>query len=157
MPNQYTLGLVSRRPPIDRFWPKVRVQPNGCWLWNGYLNNKGYGKISVNCKPAYAHRFAYERFWGLIPEDKELDHLCRNHACVNPFHLEVVTTQVNCLRGNSPASIAHRKARERPHCIHGHPWTSENTYCRKSGQKSCRTCHREQERIAKRRRNGQNP
>jgi len=37
--------------PMIRFWQKVRVQPNGCWLWAGYLNNKGYGKLSIDLQP----------------------------------------------------------------------------------------------------------
>lgn len=147
-----------RTDPITRFWSKVIIQDNGCWLWNGCLAHpQGYGRLNINGEAEYAHIFIYELFWGPIPKEKEIDHLCRNRACVNPFHLEAVTTQVNCLRGNSPAAISHREAINRgPHCKHGHPWLPENTYYRKSGGRVCRTCHREQEAIAKGRRNGKN-
>ena len=139
-----------------RFWNKVSIQKNGCWLWNGCLARpQGYARLNIERKAQYAHIFIYERLWGPIPEGKEIDHLCRNRACVNPFHLEAVIRQVNWLRGYSPAAVAHRKAEGRSCCAHGHPWTPENTYYRKSGSKICRTCHRQQELIAKRRRNGQ--
>ncbi len=48
MANQYTTGLATKIPPIERFWRKVRVQPNGCWLWIGCINNKG-SKCTCRC------------------------------------------------------------------------------------------------------------
>lgn len=38
----------------------------------------------------YAHRFAYELAVGTIQAELEVVHACRNHACVNPGHLEQV-------------------------------------------------------------------
>lgn len=32
--------------------------------------------------------------------------------------------------------------KEAANCVHGHPWTPENTYVRKNGCKVCRTCKR---------------
>jgi DNA-binding XRE family transcriptional regulator len=44
-----------------------------------------------------------------------LDHLCRQHRCVNPDHLEVVTTQVNIQRGRlaklTPEAVREIRAR----------------------------------------------
>jgi hypothetical protein len=51
-----------------------------------------------------AHRFAYELLVGPIPEDLELDHLCRVRHCVNPAHLEPVTHLENILRGMRAAA-----------------------------------------------------
>jgi len=127
-----------RVDPLARFWSKVSIQDNGCWLWLGYLNNKGYGKLSVNLQPVYAHRFAFEQFRGPIPPDKEIDHTCRNHACVNPRHMDIVTTKENGDRG--------RVARWTGYCIRGHPWDADNTYINpNTGHSMCRTCHREKE------------
>lgn len=63
------------------------VQPNGCWLWLGSKNRKGYGRAQVNGEHTGAHRAVYESIYGLLPADVHIDHRCRNHACVNPDHL----------------------------------------------------------------------
>lgn len=89
--------------PVERFWRFVIVDDgnDGCWPWRGAVRGKGYGSFWDGTKSVRAHRFAYETFVGPIPDDRELDHLCRNRLCVNPQHLEPVTRSVNQLRGNA--------------------------------------------------------
>jgi hypothetical protein len=70
-----------------------------CWVWQKSILAVGYGCVRINAKTKYAHRVYYERLVGPIPDGLELDHLCRNRACVNPEHLEAVSHRVNARRG----------------------------------------------------------
>lgn len=110
----------------------------GCWEWKGAKAGKGYGAIRVEAKRnAPAHRVAYELIEGPIPEGLQLDHLCRNHACVNPAHLEPVTNRENQLR--SPVSRTAQNA-SKTHCKNGHEFTPENTRMRTGAEKGGRAC-----------------
>lgn len=111
----------------------------GCWVWKGSRSGKGYGSIRIEGKAKTLHRVVYEVLRGPVPGDLTLDHLCRNRSCVNPDHLEPVTSRENTLRGEG---VAARNARK-THCIRGHKFTPENTKIRKdNGGRQCRTCNR---------------
>lgn len=70
----------------------------GCWVWLLSQNN-GYGQVRSNGRPRGAHVVFYEAAKGAVPKGMELDHLCRNTLCVNPDHLEPVTSRENTRRG----------------------------------------------------------
>lgn len=74
-----------------KFHQKYTPTTSGCWLWKGHLNNNGYGRFYTEPGSCYAHRWAYTRWVGPIPEGFQIDHLCRVRHCVNPSHLEAVT------------------------------------------------------------------
>ena len=124
-----------------RFWSKVdKVWEH--WLWTGGKNNGDYGTFWNGSNQQGAHCYAYELLIGPIAEGRELDHLCRIHACVNPDHLEQVTHQENVHRGEGLAAQAVR----RDHCIHGHEFDEANTYHWRNERK-CRTCAIDHQRI----------
>lgn len=129
------------RPPIERFMEKVRPLDNGCHEWTAYRGENGYGRFYLNGRGALAHRWSYEHFVGPIPDGLVIDHLCRNHACVNPAHLEPVTTAENVNRGVGPQAAAER-GRQITRCPQDHPYTEENTY-RNGSSRTCWTCKRE--------------
>jgi hypothetical protein len=136
-----------RGTPLERFEAKYTVQPNGCWQWTAHLSPKGYPRFRVGRKIVRAHRFAYETHRGPIPDDKVIDHLCRNRGCVNPDHMEVTTNRENCCRGEHPHIIAWRENR----CTRGHPFDDQNTQWkkRKDGrlERRCAECSRQYQRA----------
>lgn len=85
----YHAGKLKPLTLEDKFWAKVERTAT-CWNWTGSLSH-GYGRHNQ----AKAHRVAYELTNGPIPPDREIDHKCRNRACVNPSHLRLVTRKQN--------------------------------------------------------------
>lgn len=121
--------------------------PDACWLWPGTITASGYGQISVKNRPTPAHRYVYEHLVGPVPPGLALDHLCRVRSCCNPAHLEPVTLGENVLRGVGISAVNARKTA----CKRGHSLTDSNVYVRPDGQRNCRACHREANRINMRR------
>jgi hypothetical protein len=133
-------------PVMLRLLTRVAVNDEtGCWEWTGTLRN-GYGAIGIDSVKTrmttrYTHRLVYEALVGPIPDDRQIDHLCRNRRCCNPAHLEVVTGLVNVRRGTVGQVNGDRK-RNQTHCKRGHPLSGENLY-RHGIRRHCRRCRTE--------------
>lgn len=124
---------------VHRFISMLRPKKNGCWLWAGGHNKKGYAKFWFDGKTGLAMHFAARLFQikGWDRKRREPDHLCRDPGCSNPDHLEMVTRRTNIVRGNSPAGFNARKT----HCKRGHVFDEKNTlYLAKSNHRVCRKC-----------------
>lgn len=122
----------------SRLWSKIDASGD-CWEWMAYRSKTGYGYVKDGRSPRSAHLVVYETLVGGVPDGLELDHLCRNHRCVNPDHLEPVTHKENVARGASTTAHAARTN----HCINGHEFTLANTYIRPNGNRACRACRQE--------------
>lgn len=137
----------------ERFWEYVVILDDDCWEWIGGKAG-AYGGFYVgggakNRIRAYAHRWAYEKLVGPIPEGLEIDHVCLNKLCVNPDHLEAVTHSENQLRMRATTYTMPDMG---PTCRAGHPRNAENTGVNKAGYRFCRPCARDAQRRHKERR-----
>lgn len=141
----------------ELFWVKVdtsgpipvnRADLGNCWQWIASLHHtRHYGQFWSTSRKSgrklmlSAHKVLWEHINGPVPDGQDLDHLCRNRACVNPSHLEVVSHRENVLRGESDFA---RKAQQ-THCKHGHEFTAENTIHpdrKHPNSRKCRICKR---------------
>ena len=121
--------------PLARFMAKVTCDGD-CWLWTGSMKN-GYGQFMLRPgRCVRAHKWFWEYFNGPAKDGLDLDHLCRNRACVNPEHLEPVTRSENLFRGDMDRN-SHKTS-----CPRGHPYSGANLMVRPNGQRRCRECGR---------------
>lgn len=120
---------------------RFKIVSSGCWEWFGNKNRQGYGKVPFRGRVVVPHRLIYQTVFGEIDRTLVSDHTCENKSCVNPRHIDPVTTKENIFRGTAPASVNARKT----HCVNGHEFNQKNTYTL-NNMRACRVCSMYKER-----------
>lgn len=117
--------FVARFPRSAMWWECWPLHTSRADGYAVYGTRTFFGEL-------YAHRIVATAMWGPIPEGWEVDHMCVNPPCCNPFHLRVVP-----LRENRPGG------RSVTECRHGHSMVpgDPNVYVNPStGRRHCRAC-----------------
>jgi len=98
----------------------IIITSRGCWRLLENLDKRHYASLNLDGRRVAAHRFMYVRkHKRRITANFVIDHLCNAHNCVNPDHLEEVTSAENVRRG-------HQRRKASPHlpgdieCLSGH-------------------------------------
>lgn len=88
------------KPAYIRVLEKVVEDKNGCWIFMGATDGRGYGKVALykegkTTVTERAHRIMYMTVHGPIPNDLVVRHKCDVKRCCNPSHLEIGTPSEN--------------------------------------------------------------
>jgi hypothetical protein len=118
------------------FWARV-VRGDACWFWTGRIDRKGYGRTEIRGFNL-AHRLALSVVEVLDPA-LTVDHTCETKHCVNPAHLQQVTSPRNTqLRSERSTTCVNGHARPPGDCVQ----------CRRDRQARHRASKREIARAA---------
>jgi hypothetical protein len=104
------LGNVEKESGV-----RVDTQTSDCWIWDGYKDDEGYGRLQTDwakeLQTPFVHRISYHLFCEPFlpaPRDKVIMHLCDTPACVNPDHLKL-STQLDNIKDRDVKGRQSRK------------------------------------------------
>lgn len=99
-------GPYKKATLLERLHRRSKIEGE-CWLWQGCVNNMGYGQITSDGVTLLTHRIAYEQLVGAIPEGMNVLHRCDRPRCWNHAHL---------FPGTHADNVADKVAKRR-HCF----------------------------------------
>lgn len=77
------------------------VTESGCVVPTSHkLNADGYFRKKTDGVLEMYHRTVYRNTHGDIPEGFEVDHICRNRACCNVHHLQLLEGSAHAVKTN---------------------------------------------------------
>jgi hypothetical protein len=130
---------------VSKVMSKVQIDASGCWLWQGFKAEWGYGQTNYRGASKAVHRQMYQvthnvklTRWQLVM------HKCDVPHCVNPSHLVLGTPHDNVQDAANKGR--HHNARK-THCKRGHELSPENVNVTTQGLRQCKACARARQRI----------
>lgn len=135
---------VYRAGWIARVKARCVIDSNGCWLWQGFKGEKGYGSTAWRRRSISVHRGMYIEVHGVkLSTEQVVCHSCDVRHCCNPDHLWLGTAADNVM--DSAIKKRHGNAKK-THCKRGHPLSGDNLEVW-DGLRRCVICQRGRMRL----------
>ena len=118
-------------------------QSSGCIYWTTVDVDQS-PRVWIKGKVKFAHRAAYEHFFGPVEGNNVIVRTCGNNRCINPDHLKSMK------RKDMPNEFCNVEKYYVKRCRNGHEYTEGNIYLDPRGHRECRLCrHKKHAKLAK--------